>query len=77
MSFLRQMKVGRRLAAGFGVLLLLIAVMLGTVLYGNGQTSAQFGEVVDINMRKMQLLNTMLDANNGILMQRRRCGSSR
>ena len=71
MSYLRQMKVGPRLAAGFGALLLLIVVMLGVSLYGNSRTSAQFAQVVDINMRKMQLLNSMLDTNNGILLQRR------
>ena len=71
MFALRKLKVGPRLAAGFGLLLLLIAGILAVVMHGNGRTSAQFGQVVDINMAKMRLLNSMLNTNNSVLMQRR------
>ncbi|RRN79948.1 methyl-accepting chemotaxis protein [Pseudoxanthomonas sp. SGD-10] len=71
MFALRKLKVGPRLAAGFGLLLLLIAGILAVVMHGNGRTSAQFGQVVDVNMAKMRLLNSMLNTNNSVLMQRR------
>ena len=71
MFALRKLKVGARLAAGFGLLLLLIVAILGVVLYGNSRTSAQFERVVDVNMVKMRMLNSMLNTNNNTLMLRR------
>ena len=67
----RKLNVGARLAAGFGALLVLIVVILAVVLTGNSRTSAQFTRVVDVNMHKMQLLNSMLDTTNDVLLQRR------
>ena len=71
MLVLRNMKVGARLAAGFGVLLLFIVAILAVVLYGNQQKATQFEHVVGVNMVKMRMLNEMLGTNNAILMHRR------
>ncbi|HFT6990877.1 TPA: methyl-accepting chemotaxis protein [Stenotrophomonas maltophilia] len=71
MLALRNLRVGSRLGAGFGLLLLLIMAIVGLVLYGNQLKSAQFEKVVDVNMVKMRLLNDMLDTNNAVLMHRR------
>src|SRR2546427_565066 len=68
---LRNLRVGSRLGAGFGLLLLFIVAIVGLVLYGNHLKSAQFEKVVDVNMVKMRLLNDMLDTNNAVLMHRR------
>ncbi|EKT4069856.1 HAMP domain-containing protein [Stenotrophomonas maltophilia] len=71
MLALRNLRVGSRLGAGFGLLLLFIVAIVGLVLYGNHLKSAQFEKVVDVNMVKMRLLNDMLDTNNAVLMYRR------
>ncbi|HGM4835909.1 TPA: methyl-accepting chemotaxis protein [Stenotrophomonas maltophilia] len=71
MLALRNLRVGSRLGAGFGLLLLFIVAIVGLVLYGNHLKSAQFEKVVDVNMVKMRLLNDMLDTNNAVLMHRR------
>ncbi|MDV3434364.1 methyl-accepting chemotaxis protein [Stenotrophomonas sp. C2852] len=71
MLALRNLRVGSRLGAGFGLLLLFIVAIIGLVLYGNHLKSAQFEKVVDVNMVKMRLLNDMLDTNNAVLMHRR------
>ncbi|MGY5942959.1 methyl-accepting chemotaxis protein [Stenotrophomonas forensis] len=71
MLALRNLRVGSRLGAGFGLLLLFIMAIVGLVLYGNQLKSAQFEKVVDVNMVKMRLLNDMLDTNNAVLMHRR------
>ena len=70
MLALRNLRVGSRLGAGFGLLLLFIMAIVGLVLYGNQLKSAQFEKVVDVNMVKMRLLNDMLDTNNAVLMHR-------
>ncbi len=71
MVTLRNLKVGSRLAVGFGLLLLLIVAILAVVLYGNSRKSEQFKYLTDVNMVKMRLLNDMLDTNNAALMHRR------
>ncbi|WP_442683762.1 methyl-accepting chemotaxis protein [Stenotrophomonas sp. JC08] len=71
MSSIRKLKVGSRLAVGFGMLLLLLISMLVVALYGNKLKSDQFQYLTDINMVKMRLLNDMLDTNNAVLMHRR------
>ncbi|HEL2978312.1 TPA: HAMP domain-containing protein [Stenotrophomonas maltophilia] len=71
MLALRNLRVGSRLGAGFGLLLLFIMAIVGLMLYGNHLKSAQFEKVVDVNMVKMRLLNDMLDTNNAVLMHRR------
>ncbi|TQM07375.1 methyl-accepting chemotaxis protein-1 (serine sensor receptor) [Stenotrophomonas maltophilia] len=71
MLALRNLRVGSRLGAGFGLLLLFIVAIVGLALYGNHLKSAQFEKVVDVNMVKMRLLNDMLDTNNALLMHRR------
>ena len=71
MLALRNLRVGSRLGAGFGLLLLFIVAIVGLALYGNHLKSAQFEKVVDVNMVKMRLLNDMLDVNNAVLMHRR------
>ncbi len=71
MSPIRNLKVGSRLAVGFGTLLLLLISMLVVALYGNKLKSDQFKYLTDINMVKMRLLNEMLDTNNAVLMHRR------
>ncbi|WP_433852766.1 methyl-accepting chemotaxis protein [Stenotrophomonas nitritireducens] len=71
MSAIRNLKVGSRLAAGFGLLLLLLISMLVVALYGNKLKSEQFKYLTDVNMVKMRLLNDMLDTNNAVLMHRR------
>jgi len=71
MLALRNLRVGSRLGAGFGLLLLFIVAIVGLALYGNHLKSTQFEKVVDVNMVKMRLLNEMLDTNNAVLMQRR------
>ncbi|MCU1194758.1 HAMP domain-containing protein [Stenotrophomonas maltophilia] len=71
MLALRNLRVGSRLGAGFGLLLLFIVAIVGLALYGNHLKSAQFSKVVDVNMVKMRLLNEMLDTNNAVLMHRR------
>ena len=71
MLALRNLRVGSRLSAGFGLLLLFILAIVGLVLYGNHLKSAQFEKVVGVNMVKMRLLNDMLDTNNAVLMHRR------
>ncbi|HIB8541843.1 TPA: methyl-accepting chemotaxis protein [Stenotrophomonas maltophilia] len=71
MLALRNLRVGSRLGAGFGLLLLFIVAIVGLVLYGNHLKSAQFEKVVDVNMVKMRLLNDMRDTNNAVLMHRR------
>ncbi|UGB15471.1 methyl-accepting chemotaxis protein [Stenotrophomonas maltophilia] len=71
MLALRNLRVGSRLGAGFGLLLLFIVAIVGLVLYGNHLKSAQFEKVVDVNMVKMRLLNDMLHTNNAVLMHRR------
>ncbi|HHA2820207.1 methyl-accepting chemotaxis protein [Stenotrophomonas maltophilia] len=71
MLALRNLRVGSRLGAGFGLLLLFIVAIVGLALYGNHLKSAQFEKVVDVNMVKMRLLNDMLDTNNAVLMHRR------
>ncbi|WP_312705300.1 methyl-accepting chemotaxis protein [Stenotrophomonas lactitubi] len=71
MLALRNLRVGSRLSAGFGLLLLFIMAIVGLVLYGNHLKFAQFEKVVGVNMVKMRLLNDMLDTNNAVLMHRR------
>jgi len=71
MLALRNLRVGSRLSAGFGLLLLFILAIIGLVLYGNHLKSAQFEKVVGVNMVKMRMLNEMLDTNNAMLMHRR------
>jgi len=71
MMSLRNLKVGSRLASGFGLLLLLFIATLTITLHGNKLKSAQFTYLTDVNMVKMRLLNEMLDANNGGIRHRR------
>ncbi len=71
MDTLRNLKVGSRLAIGFGLVLLLIAAILAVVLYGNRLKSDQFQYLTNVNMVKMRLLNDMLDINNAVIRDRR------
>ncbi len=50
MLALRNLRVGSRLGAGFGLLLLFIVAIVGLALYGNHLKSTQFEKVVDVNM---------------------------
>jgi len=67
----RNLKVGSRLAIGFGLLLLLIVAILAVVMYGNSRKSEQFKYLTYVNMVKMRLLNDMLDTNNAVIRDRR------
>jgi len=71
MNFLRSLNVGKRLAAGFGLLLLLMVVIIATVLHGNHKKSEQFTDVVNDKMYKIRMLNTMIDTHNSIMSLRR------
>jgi len=67
MHALRKLKVGPRLALGFGLLLLLIVATLAVLLYGNRLKAAQFQHVVDVNMVKMRMLNRLMETTDGNL----------
>ncbi|MGX9720164.1 methyl-accepting chemotaxis protein [Stenotrophomonas acidaminiphila] len=71
MDTLRNLKVGSRLAIGFGLVLLLIVAILAIVLYGNRLKSDQFKYLTNVNMVKMRLLNDMIDTNNAAIRDRR------
>jgi len=71
MNFLRSLNVGKRLAAGFGLLLLLMVVIIATVLHGNHKKSEQFADVVNDKMYKIRMLNKMIDTHNSIMSLRR------
>jgi len=71
MNFLRSLNVGKRLTAGFGLLLLLMVVIIATVLHGNYKKSEQFSDVVNDKMYKIRKLNDMIDLHNEIMSTRR------
>ncbi|MCD7097089.1 methyl-accepting chemotaxis protein [Stenotrophomonas sp. MMGLT7] len=71
MHFLQRFNLGTRLAIGFGLLLFLIALIMGISLYGNRQAGKQFDQIADVNMVKMKQFNQLLDINNNMIVLRR------
>jgi len=71
MHYLRSLNVGKRLFAGFGLLLFLMVVIISTVIYSNHQKSEQFSDVVNDKMYKIRKLNEMIDIHNSIMNTRR------
>jgi len=71
MRFLRSMNTGKRLTAGFGLLLLLLLVLIGVVLHGNQMKAEQFNEVVQGKMHKIVVLEKMLDIGSDATSLRR------
>jgi len=66
MHFLRSMKTGKRLTAGFGLLLLLLLVLIAAVLHGNKMKAAEFEEVVNGRMIKIIRLEKLLDLGSDV-----------
>jgi len=60
MHYLRTLNVGKRLASGFGVLLLLMVLIMTSVLHDNHSKRTQFDEVVNNRMMKIVHLKTLI-----------------
>lgn len=71
MFALRNVRVGARLSAGFGLLLLLMCAILAVTFYGNRLRRVQFAQITEVNTVKQRILNEMLNVSNDMLLQRR------
>ncbi|UYB50531.1 methyl-accepting chemotaxis protein [Xanthomonas sp. AM6] len=65
-SLLQRYNVGRRLAAAFGLLILLSALLVAAGLISMSSARKQLDGIVKTNMEKIRLSSEMLDANSGI-----------
>jgi len=66
MNFLRSLNVSKRLALGFGLLLVLMAVIIANVIRSNNVKSAQFEEVINGRMQKVITLEKILDMGSEV-----------
>ncbi|MCT8358660.1 methyl-accepting chemotaxis protein [Xanthomonas citri pv. anacardii] len=71
MKFTRRLRIGARLATGFGLLLALIMLISIVALQGNRTQNKELNNVVDVSLAKMVLLTTLLDINNDMIVARR------
>ena len=71
MKFLRDSKIGFRLASGFGALLALIVLILTVAIFSNEKLKRNFTQVVEINTVKTRLFGQLLDINNEMIVLRR------
>lgn len=71
MNFTRRLRIGARLATGFGLLLALIVLTSTVALEGNKTQSRELNRVVDVGLAKMVALTTLLDINNDMIVARR------
>jgi methyl-accepting chemotaxis protein len=65
-ALLQRYNVGRRLAAAFGLLILLSALLVAAGLASMSSARKQLDSIVKTNMEKIRLSSEMLDANSGI-----------
>ncbi|MHB8913382.1 MAG: methyl-accepting chemotaxis protein, partial [Lysobacter sp.] len=65
-SLLQRYKVGMRLAMGFGLMILLLVAVAAVALYDLSRIQGQMTDVVGQNVKKIQLINRMLHANDGM-----------
>ncbi|QNH27111.1 HAMP domain-containing protein [Xanthomonas theicola] len=63
---LQRYNVGPRLAVAFSVLILLSGSLIAIGLQSMGTARSQIDAIVEVNLKKIQLSNVMLDANWGI-----------
>ncbi|PPT77583.1 methyl-accepting chemotaxis protein [Xanthomonas arboricola pv. populi] len=71
MNFTRRLRIGARLATGFGLLLALITLISIVALQGNRTQNKELNNVVDVSLAKMVALTTLLDINNDMIVARR------
>ncbi|PPU38316.1 methyl-accepting chemotaxis protein [Xanthomonas arboricola] len=71
MNFTRRLRIGARLATGFGLLLALITLISVVALQGNRTQNKELNKVVDVSLAKMVALTTLLDINNDMIVARR------
>ncbi|WP_126942001.1 methyl-accepting chemotaxis protein [Xanthomonas sp. BRIP62418] len=71
MNFTRRLRIGARLATGFGLLLALITLISIVALQGNRTQNKELNKVVDVSLAKMVALTTLLDINNDMIVARR------
>lgn len=67
MEIVRCLNITRRLAAGFGLVLCLLIVMLVVALYYNKKQSNEFNKISAVTMVEMRQYNILLDINNEII----------
>ncbi|MRV70321.1 HAMP domain-containing protein [Duganella sp. FT92W] len=56
---MKNLKIGVRLGMGFGVVLLLLAIVAGVGINGMSSTNLQLHHIVDVNARKISLLEDL------------------
>jgi len=71
MNLLRSLNVGKRLAFGFGLLLLLMIILIVNVLHSNQVKSAQIQELIQGRMQKIITLEKLLDIGSDVTSLRR------
>ncbi|WP_184414867.1 HAMP domain-containing methyl-accepting chemotaxis protein, partial [Xanthomonas translucens] len=66
-SFLQRYNVGRRLGGAFGLLILLSCLLVAAGLVSMSRAQTELDKIVKSNVEKTRISNSMLDANNNIL----------
>ena len=59
---MKNLKIGTRLGAGFGIVLLLLAVVAALGIHGMGRTKHALDRIVDVNVHKMGLVQDMSES---------------
>ncbi|MBO9871975.1 MULTISPECIES: methyl-accepting chemotaxis protein [Xanthomonas] len=67
-SFLQRYNVGRRLSGGFGLLIVLSCLLVAAGLVSIAQARSELRHIVEVNVEKIRISNSMLDANTRILL---------
>ncbi|MDL5366898.1 methyl-accepting chemotaxis protein [Xanthomonas sp. NCPPB 2654] len=66
-AFLQRYSVGNRLSAAFGILILISGMLVAAGLFAMSGARKQLDGIVNSNIQKINLSNSMLDANSAIL----------
>ncbi len=66
MSFLNNLKIGRRLGLGFGSQMLLIAIILGLGIYNVGMIKSTVEQIVQVVSRKAELTSIISSAVDNV-----------
>lgn len=66
MSFINNMKIGRRLGLGFGSQMLLIAIILAIGIYNVGVIKATVEQIVQVVSRKAELTSIISTAVDNV-----------